>query len=351
MGFRFRKSINFGGFRINLSKSGIGYSFGFPGYRWTKLANGRNRTTASIPGTGLSYVTESSGTNKRHPRQNVEIETTVPGQYLEKTTQISPEDYEPTDGKEFLAALRHYKQMQILWKTLIGISLISGFIVHPCCLLGMFIFIGISIYWYFRKRVSVIFCFDDETAKTNHDLFDSMFDLLSNNERVYECAKTYHNTNTKYTSGASKTITTHNMTFKKTTPPFMKTDMLCFKMETMFKELLFLPNGILINTPFSLYFLNMKDVNIKWDTTVFIEDSTPRDSECVGTTWQYVNKSGGPDRRFNNNKQLYRNRYGEVNFFISGALDLSILFSNYEIVPALQKCTDAITFEYFKPQK
>ena len=39
MGWRLRKSINLGfGFKINLSKSGIGYSWGFPGYRTTKLA-------------------------------------------------------------------------------------------------------------------------------------------------------------------------------------------------------------------------------------------------------------------------------------------------------------------------
>lgn len=40
MGFRFRKSINLGGgVRINLSKFGIGYSFGVPGLRYTKSAN------------------------------------------------------------------------------------------------------------------------------------------------------------------------------------------------------------------------------------------------------------------------------------------------------------------------
>jgi hypothetical protein len=46
MGFRFRKSINLGGgFRVNLSKSGIGYSFGTKGMRWTQLANGRSHST------------------------------------------------------------------------------------------------------------------------------------------------------------------------------------------------------------------------------------------------------------------------------------------------------------------
>ena len=57
MGWRFRKSINLGGgFRINLSKSGIGYSWGVPGYRITKTANGSVRKTYSIPGTGIQYV-------------------------------------------------------------------------------------------------------------------------------------------------------------------------------------------------------------------------------------------------------------------------------------------------------
>lgn len=59
MGFRFRKSIKAGPVRINLSKSGIGYSIGTKGFRYTKKANGGTRTTYSLPGTGLSYVTET----------------------------------------------------------------------------------------------------------------------------------------------------------------------------------------------------------------------------------------------------------------------------------------------------
>lgn len=61
MGGRFRKSVKLGGARINLSKSGIGYSVGGKGYRVTKKAGGGYRTTASVPGTGLSYVKDYSG--------------------------------------------------------------------------------------------------------------------------------------------------------------------------------------------------------------------------------------------------------------------------------------------------
>lgn len=69
MGFRFRKSIPVGKhFRINLSKSGVGYSWGVKGARFTKTANGKNRTTLSVPGTGISYTTESKvHTSKKKP--------------------------------------------------------------------------------------------------------------------------------------------------------------------------------------------------------------------------------------------------------------------------------------------
>ena len=68
MAFRFRKSIGRGPFRINISKSGIGTSIGCKGYRVTKKAGGGFRSTASIPGTGLSYVSESGNSNKNYGR-------------------------------------------------------------------------------------------------------------------------------------------------------------------------------------------------------------------------------------------------------------------------------------------
>lgn len=65
MGFRFRKSISLGkGFRINISKSGIGWSAGTKGFRFTKKANGGTRQTFTLPGTGLSYVKDSGGSKR-----------------------------------------------------------------------------------------------------------------------------------------------------------------------------------------------------------------------------------------------------------------------------------------------
>ncbi len=55
MGFFYRKSVNIGPFRVNLSKSGVGYSVGGKGFRVGTSARGRRYSTFSIPGTGVGY--------------------------------------------------------------------------------------------------------------------------------------------------------------------------------------------------------------------------------------------------------------------------------------------------------
>lgn len=58
MGTRFRKSVKLGPFRVNLSKSGVGWSVGNKYARYTRKANGGTRITTTLPGTGISHVEE-----------------------------------------------------------------------------------------------------------------------------------------------------------------------------------------------------------------------------------------------------------------------------------------------------
>jgi len=85
MGFRFRKSFGNRFFKTTISKSGISYSAGVPGFRKTKLANGKTRTTYSIPKTGLSYVTDEKQNNKI-TRKEVEKEVI-------QQSSINPENF------------------------------------------------------------------------------------------------------------------------------------------------------------------------------------------------------------------------------------------------------------------
>jgi|688.fasta_scaffold280831_2 hypothetical protein len=59
MGLNFRKSLNLLFFRINFSKSGVGWSVApIPGFiRYVRSATGRRYWRFSLPGTGIYYET------------------------------------------------------------------------------------------------------------------------------------------------------------------------------------------------------------------------------------------------------------------------------------------------------
>src|ERR1700691_5174928 len=63
MGWNIRRSVNFGPLRINLSKSGFGYSVGTRGFRVGQDANGRRYRSLSIPKTGVYRRDYFSGSN------------------------------------------------------------------------------------------------------------------------------------------------------------------------------------------------------------------------------------------------------------------------------------------------
>ena len=60
MGWSYRKSVHLGPFRVNLSKSGIGYSVGAKDFRVGVNARGRRYESVTVPGTGLTYRSGSS---------------------------------------------------------------------------------------------------------------------------------------------------------------------------------------------------------------------------------------------------------------------------------------------------
>ena len=92
MGFRFRKSKKVGPFRINMSQKGIGWSVGVKGLRYTKKAGGGSRVTASIPGTGISYVTDS----KKPSRQSRPEITTPDQKLLDQASPAAGRNYDPS---------------------------------------------------------------------------------------------------------------------------------------------------------------------------------------------------------------------------------------------------------------
>lgn len=98
--------------------------------------------------------------------------------------------------------------------------------------------------------------------------------------------------------------------------------------------LFLLPDSFILSTGGRYQPIGMS-LDVKASITDFREgEASPRDAALVGTTWRYVNKSGGPDRRFNDNRQIPIYRYGQ----------LEISCSSWRIRLCLSRANAAVEF-------
>lgn len=333
MGFRFRKSINLGGgFKINLSNSGVGYSWGVKGYRITKTAKGSTRTTASIPGTGVSYVHETSRNNKLKPHR------THPSQ------QIDNNHYDTQDIVNSVATDMVSDGLHDMLATASRILLLKNIstIGFFCTLIVGFsnaLFWALSIIFmimYGFIRFFGIIDLDYAIAAEQQPIVDARMNPMI---KITECSKiwrimqTSRVINRKYSAGVSDTVNRKSCTASTNAPFPFKSKLPVASFKTKKETLLFLPDKLFIIQGSKIGALNYADINVKTHVTRFVEDErVPKDSQVVGRTWKYVNKSGGPDRRFKNNKELPICLYGELELDSSYGLNTVIMFSNSNII-------------------
>jgi hypothetical protein len=88
------------------------------------------------------------------------------------------------------------------------------------------------------------------------------------------------------------------------------------------RRLYLLPDRILVYDGRRVGAVEYNALRLESATTRFIEDeSPPTDAQQVDSTWKYVNKKGGPDRRFNDNRQLPIMQYGELRWSSASGLN------------------------------
>ena len=98
------------------------------------------------------------------------------------------------------------------------------------------------------------------------------------------------------------------------------------------ETLLFLPDKLFIIQGSKIGALNYSDVTTSVHGQRFVErEAVPSDAQIVDYTWQYVNKSGGPDKRFQNNRKLPICLYGEMEIRSANGVNTDIMFSNPNI--------------------
>lgn len=345
MGFRYRKSINLGGgFKINLSKSGIGYSWGTKGYRVTKTARGTTRRTYSIPGTGISYVDET-GKGSRNRRQNSSQRINQarktqpsPGQIQQSSyTQMSERAIESADISQFKEAEEGTisealeRTIRLNW---IGTILLWGFFlgaINPIFMMLPIVGAILKIVAHTAGRVTLEYSFDPEKEDEHTRRIDA-WQLLAEGAKEWQVLTEQYNGNRKVNAGAGRLLKRVTCKIQKGHPYYIKTNVDTIQITLHNNErLIILPDKVFFVRKRKVGMINYTNFKISVSSVRFVEtDPVPKDAQVIDHTWQYVNKNGTPDRRFKNNRQIPVCLYGQVFLRSSSGLNVELQISSIQ---------------------
>lgn len=89
-----------------------------------------------------------------------------------------------------------------------------------------------------------------------------------------------------------------------------------------------LPDVALVDDGATVGAVSYERLAVAWQDSNFIEDgAVPVDAEVIGYTWKHPNKSGGPDRRFRDNRQIPVCRYEVMHLTSPDGLNELVEFS------------------------
>lgn len=321
MGFRYRKSINLGGgFRVNLSKNGIGYSWGVKGYRITKTADGRTRHTASIPGTGISYVEEHrSGAPERMvtgPQSEDPLDEYENAQSIDSVGAASLRSAEY--GELF-------KRVKLCRTGVVALAVLTVLFLSTPPLAAAFA--AALVLLYAKGRCTIEYEFDDyERGKWKK--LRSAWQGVASSQSLQQIVLQARSKNTRVTAGIENGVQTVRMTAGSKLPWYIKTDIkpVVFSLQKM--KLAIMPDRLLVFDK-QMGAIDYKDVEIDLSAVGFLESGTvPNDAEVIKHVWAYSNNDGSPDKRYANNREYPVMKYGKIAIQTANGLNVQFMCSN-----------------------
>ena len=353
MGFFLRKSVRVGPLRFNLSKSGIGVSTGIRGLR---VGMGPRGNYVHMGLGGLYYRT----TLRPDPASEAGLRPTaspIPGESIsvgpmeaiESSSTLRMVDSSSTTLLEELnskrSRIRIWPFVAFLAGAFVVLLLVmkmTAWIVVPLAILlagGVFAAYMVD---QLTKTVVILYDFDSEMAAA----FERLHQIAS---QIGACAGAWQIDargnvhDPKYHAGAGQVVTRSRISAGEASPPYVTTNVPIFGIRMRALTLYFFPDRALVYGASGVGAVSYDDLGIVINERQFIEEGTvPHDAKVVGRTWRYVNRKGGPDRRFSDNREIPICLYEELWFNTPSGLNELIQVSRVGIGEALSASIQVI---------
>jgi Protein of unknown function (DUF4236) len=328
MPWYFRRSFGRGPFRLNFSTRGVGASVGARGFR---LGTGPRGAYVRAGRGGFYYQQYLRAPSLREPRRSPSRPHARPAPgfspyapstgptVLGKPVEFVGELEQNTDS--FIADLNRRRQ-QLRWSTaafvvvaVASFAALANGAAAPWYILVAIALIG-SIVLRHRENteraIIIMYELKDEAAE-RYAAFCAAFQNAASSAMIWRLATELALSEGRRHAGATKLITRTPTRIGFGSGRDVTTNVQPPVIELTNARIYLLPDKILLIAGNRVFSVPYSELRLGVEQDNFREDGpVPTDATLVGTTWQFVNKNGTPDRRFNNNRQIPIVAYSEL---------------------------------------
>lgn len=334
MGFYLRKALSFGPFRFNLSRSGVGVSVGVKGARIGINPRGQTYIHA---GRGGVYYRQTLSPGSPRPKTGSSPPSPQPRSSVEGAAASDLKDSSSDAVLQELNRVHARYQAVPIAVVVVALGLLgfggtigSEASLHPALrvvVMSLACLTGLCAILYARHLDAT-----NGTATMHFELSDGVdrrFDAFlkgfagfSSSEKIWHINAREATEDWKRSAGATTLVSRVETGTSLSAPPRVRTNIDVPALRSGGQTLYFFPDRLLVYDRAGVGAVGYGDLCSEIDVTKFREEgSVPSDARTIGTTWRYVNKNGGPDRRFNANREVPIVEYGQIRLRSTSGLD------------------------------
>ena len=355
MGFYLRKAIKVGPLRFNLSKSGVGVSAGVRGAR---IGTGPRGNYVHVGRHGAYYRATLPGGRSPSHSYAASQPLPEPESRLDTLEEIESGDVSAMRDSSSADLLEEFKRKQRLWRiapavlgsggVAIAVALATGTPTGVWVGLGVLTAAGglfAHLQDLMRKTVVLLYELEPEAEVRFQALHDG-FSALAGCSSIWHVEAAGEIRDWKRSAGATEAISRKSIRASNKLPPFVRANISVPALPVGRQTLFFFPDRLLVVDSGAVGAVPYNQLSVERNPVHFVETgSLPGDAKVIDKTWRYVNKKGGPDRRFKDNPEIPITLYDDVHLKSPSGLNELVQLSKPDggetFAAALAKLGDA----------
>jgi hypothetical protein len=178
----------------------------------------------------------------------------------------------------------------------------------------------------------------DDAASERFATITQALGALAQAQQLWRVDSEVPTADRKHHGGATTSVTRHPARAGALPTRGIDTNISVQGIDTGNRQLYFFPERMLVRSGKRYGAVPYAGLQVRYAPIRFNEEGrVPGDTQVVGQTWRYVNKSGGPDKRFKDNRQIPVVLYGELHITSPQGLSVVLEVSSAAQAQACQQ--------------